>query len=85
MTDIFAAQGKAGLRGGMILARLVEEMSDRDGYEMRGATDPENTDYLEHVLRRGYEITAIEFRRVPRAIEQQRPAAEPGGSPTNPG
>jgi hypothetical protein len=43
-------------------------MSDRDGYEIRGDTDPENTDYLGHLLRRGYEIVSIEFRRPVRGV-----------------
>lgn len=62
-TDLFASATKAGKRAGVILVGMLEEMSDRDGYEIRGGTDPENVDYLKHVLARGYEITSIEFRR----------------------
>jgi len=71
VTDLYAVSGKAGLRGGMILGALVEEMSDRDGYEIRGSTDPENTDYLQHLLRRGYEIVSVEFRRVARVNREE--------------
>lgn len=65
VSDLYAASGRAGLRAGMILGRMVEEMSDSDGYEVHGLTDPENTDYLQHLVGRGYEITSIAFRRVP--------------------
>lgn len=66
-TDLFASATRAGKRAGVVLVAMLEEMSDQDGFEIRGATDPENTDYLKHVLARGYEITSIEFRRVPHA------------------
>ena len=65
VTDLYAERSKAGLRAGEMLGRMVEAMSDRDGFEIRGSTDPENTDYLSHLLPRGYEIVAVEFRRRP--------------------
>jgi hypothetical protein len=57
---------------GVMLGRFVEQMSDVQGYEIRGNTDPGNVKYLDLLLRRGYEITAVHFRRRPRVAEPQR-------------
>lgn len=70
-TDLYAAPSRAGKRAGVVLVAMLEAMSDEDGYTILGRTDPENIDYLGHVLKRGYELTAIEFRRVPRGQQHQ--------------
>ena len=77
VTDLYSERSRSGLRAGEMLGRMVEAMSDRDGFEIRGSTDPENTDYLMHLLSRGYEVVAVEFRRRSRGIEQQCGGAEP--------
>lgn len=66
-TDVFTAPTPAGLRAGLALGRMLEAMSDADGYTIYGETDPENVEYLEHLMRRGYERTLVQFRRTPRA------------------
>jgi hypothetical protein len=62
-TDIFTAPSPAGLRAGLALGRMLEAMSDADGYTIYGETDPQNAEYIDHLTRRGYEITLVQFRR----------------------
>ena len=61
VTDLYGAPGHA--LAGEALGAYVEGMSDFDGYEIVGSTDPGNAKYLELLLTRGYEVTAIHFRR----------------------
>lgn len=62
--DLYGAQG-FGVST-LALGKVIEDMSDRDGYEIRCTTDPENLKFVDTLLRRGYEVTAIELKRQPR-------------------
>lgn len=64
-TDIYHAPTLGGLRAGLALGRMLEAMSDADGYTIYGETDPENLEYIEHLQQRGYEICLVQFRRPP--------------------
>lgn len=67
--DLYAAPGHPFAAVG--LAAYLEQFCDYHRYELRGATDPENLAFLRYIWRRGYEPTAVHYRRVPRvAIEQ---------------
>lgn len=68
--DLYAAPSNA--LAGLALGDWFERKADADGYEIRGSTDPENVKYLELLMRRGYEIVAVEFRRVPREPSERK-------------
>ena len=63
--DLYGAEGHA--LAALALGEVLERFCDDQGYELRGTTDPENGHYLRVLMRRGYELTAVEYRRVPRA------------------
>jgi len=67
--DMYAAPGHSV--AGLALGEYFERYCDHDGFEMRGSTDPENIAYLRFLLRRGYEITTVHFRRVPRQASER--------------
>jgi len=71
LTDLYAEPGLPGGLAAVALGEYVERMSDDQGYELRANTDPENLGYIEVLLRRGYEIVAVELKRAARqAVEE---------------
>lgn len=62
--DLYAEEGHS--LAGLALYETIERMCDERGYEVRGRTDPENIKFLKLVVRRGYELVSVEFRRQPR-------------------
>ena len=62
--DLYAAPGH--IFAALYLGEILEMLCDKQGYEIRGKTDPENLKFLQVLLQRGYEMTAIEYRRPPR-------------------
>jgi hypothetical protein len=62
--DLFAASGH--VIDGLTLGRELEKMCDREGWEMRAQTDPENTTYLRILQKRGFTVSAIELKRQPK-------------------
>lgn len=61
---MFAAPGH--VVDGIRLANWLEKMCDDQGYELVAKTDPENVAYMRVLLKRGFEITAVELVRRPR-------------------
>lgn len=59
--DLYAASGF--VHDGHRLARMLEAMSDDLGYDLWVSTDPENTQYLRILEKRGYEKAAVHYVR----------------------
>lgn len=62
--DLYAAEGH--VMDGLRLGKWLERQCDALGLELRATTDPENTEYVRLLQRRGFEMTSIELRRRPR-------------------
>lgn len=61
---MYAAPGH--VHDGMRLAKWLERMCDDQGMELRANTDPENIEYIELLVKRGFEICSVELVRRPR-------------------
>lgn len=61
--DLYTTPGKTGVSYGLSLGRIMEDVADILGYEIRCNTDPENTGFLRVLKRRGYQVAAIELKR----------------------
>jgi hypothetical protein len=59
--DLYAASGH--VLDALALGRALESMCDREGWELRAHTDPENTAYIRILLKRGFVPVSIEFKR----------------------
>ena len=66
--DLYAAEGH--VLDGLKLGRLLEDLADNEGFELRARTDPENVAYFRLLLKRGFEVTSIELIRQPREISR---------------
>jgi hypothetical protein len=62
--DLYAASGH--VLDALALGRALEGMCDREGWELRARTDPENTAYVNILAKRGFVPVAIEFLRSPK-------------------
>ncbi len=62
--DLYAASGH--VLDGLALGKALEGMCDREGWELRAHTDPENTAYIRVLLKRGFVPVSIEYKRAPK-------------------
>lgn len=62
--DMYAASGH--VLDGLALGRALEAMCDREGWELRAHTDPENTAYIRILKGRGFVHVSSEYKRAPR-------------------
>ena len=62
--DLYAASGH--VLDALALGRALEGMCDREGWELRAHTDPENSAYIRILLARGFVPVSIEYKRAPK-------------------
>lgn len=66
--DLYAASGH--VLDALALGKALEGMCDREGWELRAHTDPENTAYLRVLQERGFVPVSIELKRQPKGANR---------------